>query len=125
MERLPRIAVGLRVASRARDVLSRSPLKPWPSSLPSPRTALTCLTRNHYSTMSFLVLSMNARTSVFSFVATRNLSRVALRCPMKSCQSRSLIPASRRAQEIDEQLLLPAHAVFSAMLPEPFKLRVV
>ena len=44
---------------------------------------------------------------------------------MKSCQSRSLMPASRRAQEIDEQLLLPAHAVFSAMLPEPFKLRVV
>ena len=33
---MPRIAVGLRVASRSRVVLSRSPLKPWPSSLPSP-----------------------------------------------------------------------------------------
>jgi hypothetical protein len=29
-------AVGLRVASRSRAVLSRSPLKPWLSSLPSP-----------------------------------------------------------------------------------------
>jgi hypothetical protein len=34
VEQLPRIAVGLRVASRSRAVLSRSPLKPWLSSLP-------------------------------------------------------------------------------------------
>ena len=31
---------------------------------------------------------------------------------------------SRRAQEIDEQLLLAAQAVFTAMLPKPTKLRI-
>jgi len=40
VEQLLRIAVGLRVASRSRVVLSRSPLKPWLSSLPSRRAAL-------------------------------------------------------------------------------------
>src|SRR5439155_7334539 len=46
VEQLPRIAVGLRVASRSRVVLSRSPLKPWPSSLPSRRSNATTRTRS-------------------------------------------------------------------------------
>jgi len=60
--------------------------------------------------MSFLVLSLaDAQTSMRRLhVASDVIERAA----------------SRRTQEIDEQLLLPAHAVFSAMLPEPFKLRV-